>query len=126
MSKLKLKIITDQLTIYRLAADSPIPDQIHKSAFYSISRSEDELSIVCDSSILIDSESASSNWCGYKVLGPLDFSLVGILAKLSTTLAEAGISIFAVSTFDTDYILIKADKMEQSGKVLEGAGYTII
>ena len=64
-------------------------------------------------------------WRGFRIVGILDFSLVGILARISGILAEAGISIFAVSTFNTDYVLLKQEKFAQALEVLEAAGYEV-
>jgi len=107
--KLKLSILEDLFTIHRFPSDHEIPKQIYKSQFYSISKTENELSIVCSSSILLDSESSETGWSCIKVLGPLDFSLTGILADISAVLAKSEVSIFAISTFDTDYILVKSE-----------------
>jgi len=126
MSKLTLKVIETMLSIHRFSADSKIPDQIHESIFYSITKTDDEISVVCSSSIQLQCETTSTGWLGYKVIGPLDFSLTGILADLSTVLAQAKISIFAISTYDTDYILVKADKLKLASKVLQSAGHTIL
>ena len=126
MTKLTLEKMTGTFSIHRLDPDAKIPDQIYESDFYSICKTEDELSIVCNSSNEVDSSTVSSDWQGLKVLGPLDFSLTGILAELSTALAQAGISIFAVSTYDTDYILLKADKMDEACEVLVSKNYSIV
>lgn len=66
------------------------------------------------------------DWRVFKVLGPLDFSLVGILARISAVMAEQGISIFAVATYDTDYILVKEDKVQVAIETLRNAGYEIV
>ena len=92
--KLKLSVLEDLFTIHRFPANYDIPEQIYESNFYSISKTEDELSIVCDSSILLNSEETETGWSCIKVLGPLDFSLTGILADISAVLAIAEISIF--------------------------------
>lgn len=125
MSKLTLKIIDNMLSINRFSPDSKIPDQIYESPLYSITKTDDEISVVCSSSIQLNCETTSTGWLGYKVIGPLDFSLTGILADLSTVLAKAKISIFAISTYDTDYILVKADKLSFASEALRSAGHTI-
>lgn len=126
MSNLKLNILEEMLSIHRFSIDSQIPDEVFESHFYSITKTDDEISIVCNSSIRLHADQTSTDWLGYKVIGPLDFSLTGILADLSTVLAEAKISIFAVSTYDTDYILVKADKLKSASEVLQSAGHTVI
>jgi len=122
--KVNLRVLPGLFTIHRFSPNQKIPKQVYESQFYSISRSEDELSIVCSSSVLIASQKAESGWSCIQVLGPLDFSLTGILADISAALANRTISIFAVSTFDTDYVLVKSDKRKDAQKALRQAGYT--
>ncbi|OQX62500.1 MAG: hypothetical protein B5M51_06030 [Anaerolinea sp. 4484_236] len=81
------------------------------------------LSIVCDINTNIASEKSEKDWACIKVLGPLDFALTGILARISNVLAEAEISIFALSTYDTDYVLVKSNTLLASKKALKKAGY---
>ena len=126
MTQLTLKILDQTLAIYRLPPDADVSSHVYDSEFYSITRTDDELSIVCSASCHLESESSSLDWQGYKVIGPLDFALTGILAELSAVLAGAQISIFAISTYDTDYILVKAENMTQANRVLKTAGYTVL
>lgn len=121
--KLTLTVLKDNLTIHRFPVSHTIPHQVYESGFYSISKTDDEISIVCSSSILLDSEKSENGWSSIKVVGPLDFSLTGILANISSILAEAKISIFAVSTFDTDYILVKSTKLSLAIDALQAAGH---
>ena len=120
---LKLKILEDQCSIHRLSPDAKIPEKLFKDSFYSISRTIEELSIVCSSKTELNSERAETGWSCIKILGPLDFSMTGILADISLVLAKVKISIFALSTFDTDYILIKSDRIEAAKTALQKAGY---
>ena len=124
--KLKLSILEGLFTIHRLSPNNKIPKQVYEGQFYSISKTDDELSIVCSSSLLLDSEKSETGWSCIKVLGPLDFSLTGILADISAVLAKAEISIFAISTFDTDYILVKSEKLQAAKAALQKAEYTFI
>ncbi len=126
MTTLTLETSPLALTIYRLASDADIPNAALQGGFFSVTRTTDELSIVCESSIVLDAQETDMGWRMLKVLGPLDFSLVGILAGLAQTLAAASISIFAISTYDTDYLLLKADKLEQAQTVLRAAGYEVL
>jgi len=121
--KLQLTIFKNRFTIHRFQVNYEIPNQVYESKFYAISKTEDELSIVCSSSIQLNSDKSESDWSCIKVLGPLDFSLTGILAEISAVLAKAKISIFAVSTFDTDYILVKSKKLPLAKKVLLKSGH---
>ncbi len=121
---MKLSILEDLFTVHRFPPDHEILKPVYESQFYSISKTENELSIVCSSSILLDSESSETSWSCIKVLGPLDFSITGILADISAVLAKAEVSIFAISTFDTDYILVKSEKLSVANEALQKAGYT--
>ena len=122
--KLQLSILENFLTIHRFPPNHEIPNQVYESEFYSISKTEGELSIVCSSSAQLNSEKAETGWSAIKIVGSLDFSLTGVLAKISAVLAEAVISIFAISTFDTDYILVKSEKLSGAKKALLASGYT--
>ena len=121
---LKLSILKNLFTIHRFPPNYEIPNQVYGSDFYSISKTEDELSIACSSAIQLNSEKSETDWACMKVEGPLDFSLTGILAKISAVLAKVGISIFAISTFDTDYILVKSKKLPFAKEALLKSGHT--
>ena len=121
--KLTLAVLNGEFTIYRLKPEQKIPEEILKSAFFSITRTDEELSIVSSAKITLPSERSETGWACIKVLGPLDFALTGILAKISSILAEAKISIFALSTYDTDYILVKSGALAAAKKVLKEAEY---
>jgi len=120
--KLQLTILENFYTIHRFPPNHKIPDQVYESEFYSISKSEEELSVACSSSIQLNSEKSEVGWSCIKVTGPLDFSLTGILAEISAVLAKSEISIFAISTFDTDYILVKSEKLPFAKKALLESG----
>ena len=120
--KLRLEILENSVAIHRLSALSPIPEVVYGSRFYAICRTGEDLSIVCDSQIRLEAEKHEPGWRIIKVLGPLDFSQTGILASLTVPLAEAGISIFSQSTFDTDYILVKSADLERARHVLAASG----
>jgi len=119
-SKLSLSVLPETLAVCRLEKDAQIPSwATNNPVFFSITRTRDELSIVCDQSVVPeDIQNVEKNWRALKVEGPLDFSLTGILASLAQPLAEAEISIFAISTFDTDYVLTKSENLEATVKVL--------
>lgn len=94
--------------------------------FLFIGKTDNELSLVCEEkSIPENAVKADRGWMGFRIEGTLDFSLIGILSKISTILAENKIGIFAVSTYDTDYILVKKDNIEKAKIVLGDNGYSI-
>ncbi len=125
MRKLALTVLDKEYAIHRLDPDADIPTTVFGSHFYSISRTDEELSIVCEQDIEIDSAKTSADWSCIKVIGPLDFSLTGILAGISSTLADAKISLFAISTYDTDYFLVKSRELPNTLYTLKNAGYVI-
>lgn len=98
-----------------------------KDEFCFIGKTDEELSVVCDTSqVPKETLEREDHWKAFRICGVLDFSLIGILSKISGVLAEEKIGIFAVSTFNTDYILTKKENFDRALKALEKAGYTII
>ena len=122
-SKLSLSILKEKLAVCQLEANEQIPDWVKNGVFYSISITIDELSIVCLEKDVPDSIKSEKDWRAIKVEGKLDFSQTGILASIALSLAESGISIFAVSTFNTDYILVKSYNLIKAIEVLEKLFY---
>ncbi len=117
-SKLSLSILPGKLAICLLGKNNEIPSWALKSNFFSISKTIDELSVVCLEDIVPDGIKFEGNWKAFKVEGKFDFSVTGILASLAKPLADGNISIFVVSTFNTDYILVKSENLEKAKKVL--------
>lgn len=122
---LHLTILPVRLAVCRLPATVTLPDWARQSSFWSITRTPDELSLVVPDEHLPDGVTAERDWSALKVQGPLDFSLTGILAALTAPLAEAGIPLFALSTYDTDYLLVRTNTLAVAVAVLERTGYTI-
>jgi hypothetical protein len=118
--------LDDTFAIHRLSPSAKIPDEVFGEAFFNIVKTKEELSIVCCNSLTLNSERCNQGWSCIKVSGPLDLNTTGILAKLSKVLAEAQISIFAISTFDTDYILVKAEKTNEAVAALNSADFRFI
>lgn len=107
------------LAIAKLSDLSQLEKCIEKSAFISFTKTRDEISLVVESSALPDNQFANVGWKPFKLTGPLDFSLVGVLQKVIQPLSENGISIFTISTFDTDYILVKKEQVEEAIELLK-------
>lgn len=124
--KLRLTLLKERLAICRLAPGSPIPTwAIIPDSFMSITVTRDELSIVCpESNVPLGVRREGAFRC-LKIEGPLDFSEVGVIAPIAQLLAAAGICIFIVSTYDTDYILVKQNMLEKALHVLTDSGYNI-
>ena len=122
---LELSLLPERLAISRLAADSPIPHWATQGPFYSVTRTGDELSIVTELSRVPVGIQSQPGWRALKVHGPFVLSEVGVLAALATPLAEAKISLFAISTFDTDYLLVASETLPAAIAALERTGHTI-
>ncbi len=112
--------------ICRLLPSEPLPVWVPNSDFYSITKTMEELSIVCALEQIPTGILCERDWRSLKIEGTLDFSLIGILSSISTILAQSKISIFAISTYDTDYILVKDKDIEDAITALTKQGYRII
>lgn len=123
--RLMLSVPPEPFAICRLEKDAPLPAWALRGRFVSITRTADELSIVCPESGVPQEIRAQRGWRCIKVQGPLDFSQTGILASLAEPLAEAGISLFAQATYETDYVLVEGQQLEKSLRVLSEAGHQI-
>lgn len=124
---LELSELSDAYAVCRLPASAPLPEwaQAHTDDFISISRTADELSIVCGAELVPSNVRSESDWTCFKVAGPLDFDEIGIVASLAAPLATAGIGIFVVSTFDTDYLLVKSAARHRAVAALTDAGHSV-
>ena len=98
----------------------------NSGGFSSITHTADELSVVCAESAVPQGVQCERGWRAFKIEGPLDFALVGILASVAVPLAEAGVSIFAISTYETDYIMVKEKDVESAVRALVGAGHRVV
>ena len=114
------------LSIAKYTCEATVMEQ-GQSAFWSLIRTPDEVSVVCETAYVPDgAEAVNSGWLAFEVLGPLDFALTGIMASLTAPLAEARISVFALSTFDTDFLLIREGEAERACDVWSQSGFDIV
>jgi len=122
-----LVVLGDRLAVCRLPIDQPLPVWANgsKGEFFSATRTPEEVSIILAESHAPEAAKCERGFRPLKVQGPLDFSLVGIIAGLSGTLADAGVSIFAFSTYDTDYVMVKQADLERAMAALRKAGYDV-
>src|SRR5215470_11606505 len=120
---MQLDLLEGLYSIAKLAPDAPIPAWAHGGSFLSITRTADELSVVCGS--IPEGIPGQRGWRCLKVRGPLDFSQTGVISSMAVPLAEAGVPIFVISTFDTDYILIAETHLERAIATLKIAGFAI-
>ena len=117
--RLTVSLLPGLFAVCRLDPEQALPAWLDWSAdLSSVTRTIDELSIVCPSDQVPGEVTAERDWRAFKVEGPLDFALVGILAKLSGALADASVSLFAISTYDTDYLLVREDKLAEAKRAL--------
>jgi hypothetical protein len=123
--RLKYVVLPEQLAVCRFAPEAPIPAWATNGdgGFSSIVRTADELSIVCAEARVPDGVLAESGWIALKLQGPFPFSMTGVLSSFLQPLAEAQISIFAISTFDTDYVLVKREQLNAALAALLAAGH---
>lgn len=124
--KIRLILLKGIFAVAQLEKGSSFPDWAINSELWSITATQDEVSIVCRQDIVPTQVKSEKDWRCLKVDAVLDFSLVGILASLTLPLAQEGISIFALSTFNTDYLLIKDKDVEKAIMVLMKQGFEIL
>lgn len=120
---LTLLTLDGTFAICKLEPQASIPLWATASAFFSITRTTDELSIVCPEENVPEGIPCERGWRCLRVAGTIPFSVVGLLASLTAPLADAGISVFAISTFDTDYLLIKAEDLARAVDILRQHGH---
>jgi hypothetical protein len=123
-STFTLEILTGTFAVCRLRADEDVPDWATGDVV-SITRTPDELSIVCSEENVPENIQSESGWRCLRVAGPLEFSLVGVIASLAGTLAAANISVFVISTFDTDYLLVKNSDLNAAVESLGKSGHAV-
>lgn len=115
---LTMSVLDGTFAICRLRNEEGVPPWAVNSGFFSVTRTMDELSVVCPQENVPEGICCEKEWRCLKVEGPLDFSLTGILSSLALPLARSGISIFALSTYDTDYLLVKENQLQRAIFVL--------
>jgi hypothetical protein len=123
--RFELTLLPERFAISRLAADAPIPSWATHGPFFSVTRTCDELSVVCELSHVPVGVQSQPGWRVFKVHGPFVLSEIGVLSALTAPLAKARISLFAISTFDTDYLLVASAVLSAAIAALEQAGHTI-
>lgn len=125
MQTYELEVLPHELAICRLGPDEDAPAWAFRSEFFSLTRTKDELSVVCPQDQVPPGAEQSGDWRCLKLRGPLDFDQVGVLTSLTQPLADAGISIFAISTYETDYILMQGKNIDLAISVLRKQGHAV-
>ena len=114
-----------RFAIAQLAADAPVPDWATEGAFSCVARTPEELSVIVSETFVPDDVRAERDWACVAVVGPLPFETTGIMAGLAQTLAEAEVPILTLSTFHTDYLLVRSGELERSLDALRAAGHEV-
>ena len=120
-----LTLLRGIFAVCRIEPGGAVPTWATSGTFFTITRTSEELSIVCDQSAVPEGVRCERDWRCLKLAGPIPFSTVGVLASLVTPLADAEISVFAISTFDTDYLLVKGEALDRVVAVLRQAGHNV-
>lgn len=123
MSPLRFSVVPGSFAVLRLAPDAAVPPGVLLPPFHSVTRTPAELSIVCPDDAVPKGATAERGWAILALEGPFPFELTGILASVLVPLAKAGVGIFALSTFDTDWVLVKRDRLDDALAALAAAGH---
>lgn len=126
LPKVSLAVLPGRFAVCRLSANEPLPAWAVSGSWFSVTRTSEELSVVAEEHFIPHDVLAERGWRAIQVQGPLPFHLTGILAALAVPLANAGISLFAESTYDTDYVLLKQDRLREAIETLKAAGHTFL
>ena len=122
---LTLELLTGSYAVVRLDAGEPLPAWASGGPFVSVTRTDAELSVVCPQAAVPAAARAERGWRCLRVRGPLGFGMTGILASLAGPLASSGVSIFVVSTYDTDYLMVQERDLDRGVDALARAGHTV-
>jgi hypothetical protein len=125
MKGLSLFVLPERMAICQLSPRETIPRFLFQLPFCSITRTHEEISLVLPEELVPGDWKAEKGWRCLRVLGHLDFGMTGILASLTSCLADAGVSAFAISTYNTDYLLVRESNLDKAKTVLAAAGYEI-
>jgi len=123
--ELTLTLVPDLFAICRLDAGAAVPAWATIAPFFSITRTAEELSIVYPQNLIPEGVRCDRGWRCLRVAGTLDFSMIGVVASLTMPLAKAGVSVFIISTFDTDYLLVKDSNLATAMAALQAAGHAV-
>lgn len=120
-----LTLLPNHLSVYRFDASTPLQDVGHLSGLWSITRTQKELSVVAQHNACPTADAEDPGWRCLYVNGPIPFTLAGVVAGLTTAIAQQGLPVFVISTFDSDLLLLRGESLNQSLKALRDHGYLI-
>ena len=121
----RFQLLDERYAVVRLAPESSIPAWATSGRFFSITRTDDELSVVCRQESVPDDLTVSNDWSCLKLVGPFAFDETGIVASVTRTIADADVGVFVVSTYDGDHILVKVADLSTVTSALRGAGHLV-
>jgi len=124
--RLTLRLLPATFAICRLEPDAPIPAWMPRSGFTAAIRTAEELCVYCEENAAPQDVRAERGWRALEVAGPLDFSETGVIATLAAPLAEAGISISVLASYDTDYVFVRSGALENAAEILQAAGHRVV
>jgi hypothetical protein len=122
----QLRTLPDSYAIVRLEPGSELPAWVDKGPFRSVTRTDHEVSVVCRDPDVPEGESVDRGWTVLEMIGPLHFSLTGVIASLVEPIAAAEIPIFVICTFETDYVLVRSSDLARAVDALEEAGHEFV
>ena len=127
MKRLAIDVRPGEYAVARLRRDAPVPDGLlaPDGSFVSVTRTSTELSVICPAGLVPVAEKVEAGWRLLTVRGPLEFTLTGIIAALTSELAAAGVPLFTLSTFDTDHVLVKESDLDRAAGALRSAGHEV-
>jgi uncharacterized protein len=124
--KLKFRVLYEKLAVCQLPSGSSVPEWAIGPGFSCVTQTAEELSIVCAENHVPAGVRSERDWVALKLEGPFPFAMTGVLTSFLQPLADAAIPIFAVATFDTDYVLLKREKLEAAKAALDAAGHELV
>ena len=125
LRRFELTLLPERFAISQLAANAPIPEWATQGTFFSVTRTSDELSVVCEHGRVPAGVRSQPGWSALRVHGPFALTETGVLSSLASPLAEAKLSLFTISTFDTDYLLVSSESLSAAVSALERSGHKI-
>lgn len=123
---MKLHVLEETLAVVRMQPSDPIPDWVWRGRFASVTRTHDELSIFCEESVVPDAIDGTGGWRAIRVAGQIAMEISGVISGLTLPLAAKQISLFSISTHDTDYLVIREDRLDDAMDILSRSGHQFV
>jgi len=124
--RLTLRLLPATFAICRFEPDAAVPVWFPRRGFAAMIRTEGEFCVYCDESAVPQGVRAARGWRALQFVGPFDFSETGVIASVAGPLAEAGISISVLATYDTDYLFVRSEALESAAEILQAAGHHVV